>query len=519
MHIELAQARLVGGQIDLAIDGLATLLKRNDLADGDRLAILRMLVQAHFGLGDIGAVERLETEAVELAARVDPVAACDILLDSSFVGWLIEGPLSARRKVSRVLDMIASCEISDDRLLATARAADANLSFIEGFPTGNEMLSEVAIAKSARSVLPGTWDAAFGYVNLSKLAEQFDEDAEDYQAMAAAAENEGAVLAFQTYSINYADTLWRIGRIRQAYDLVSRAAELADLVPMLMPFAWVGMAHLSQELGMDEQSSGWAHRLDELLQFIGESAYLRLWLIMFEARDHLRTGHVDEASASALRLAELAEESSIREPCVVPWHATAIEALVAASRLESASKVIEALEEVNSRLPCHTPKAAAAVGRAMIAWRSGDVEAADQLFEEALLHNAAVPMPLAYAETLVAKGRFLRHTGRLQEARKVLRSALGVVESVGAARLQRIALQELAVAGGRRSKGPNIGSLTAQEVRVSELAAEGITNKQIAQQLYISAKTVDHHLSRIYSKLGINSRRELMKVWRDHKLI
>lgn len=155
----------------------------------------------------------------------------------------------------------------------------------------------------------------------------------------------------------------------------------------------------------------------------------------------------------------------------------------------------------------------------MIAWRSGDVEAADQLFEEALLHNAAVPMPLAYAETLIAKGRFLRHTGRLQEARKVLRSALGVVESAGAVRLQRIALQELAVAGGRRSKGSNIGSLTAQEVRVSELAAEGITNKQIAQQLYISAKTVDHHLSRIYSKLGINSRRELMKVWRDHKLI
>ncbi len=524
LHVELAQARLVAGQVDEAIEGLNSVLSRNGLSDDDRLMALRMLVQAYFGLGNSRDVDRLEAQAVELAVRVDVSAACDILLDSSFVGWLTEGPVAAQRKVSQVMDLIAEHGIDDERLLATVSAARANLAFIQGNPTGDEVLSELYLVKSGRSVLPGTWDATFGYVNLSKLAERFDEDSEEYLAMATAAENEGAVLAFQTYSINYADTLWRIGRIQEAYELVGRASDLADLVPGLMPFAWVGMAHLSQELGLDEQSREWARRLDELLGFIGESAYLRLWLTMFEVRDRLRTGHVDDAADAALRLAELAEASSIREPCVVPWHATAIEALVTAGRLDGAAKLIEDLEKVNERLPCHTPKAAAAAGRAMIAWRAGDEEGAERLFDKALTHNAAVPMPLAHAETLIAKGRFLRQTGRAVEARGVLRQALEIVDPLGAVRLQRIAQIELSAAGGRRSRAggrPGANDLTAQEARVAELAAGGLTNKQIALQMFLSPKTVDHHLSRAYSKLGISSRRELMLrasellAWRD----
>jgi DNA-binding CsgD family transcriptional regulator len=125
-------------------------------------------------------------------------------------------------------------------------------------------------------------------------------------------------------------------------------------------------------------------------------------------------------------------------------------------------------------------------------------------------------MPLAHAETLIFYGRFLRHSGDLPKARKVLRRALQILEPIGAGRLLSIAAEELAVAGGqpRRSYGRS-QELTAQERRVATIAANGLTNKEIAERLYVSVKTVDHHLSSIYRKLGVNSRRGLMLLLRN----
>ena len=81
----------------------------------------------------------------------------------------------------------------------------------------------------------------------------------------------------------------------------------------------------------------------------------------------------------------------------------------------------------------------------------------------------------------------------------------------GAKQLVATANDELAAAGARRRTGfeSGIDELTASERRVAEMAAEGLPNKQIAQALFVTVKTVEVHLSRAYSKLGIRSRREL----------
>lgn len=324
-------------------------------------------------------------------------------------------------------------------------------------------------------------------------------------------------MTFQTYAINHADTLWRIGRLDEAYSLLSRAAELIDLVPALAPFASVGLAHVCQELGRDEESAMWAGRLDSMMSFVGESPYLRLWLLLLAARSQLRSGRVGEAVEASERAGDLAESSGILEPCVVPWHATAVEALVAAGRLDRAGEVVARLDELCAPLPCQAPRAVATAGRATLAWRLGRIDEAESLYEQALSLNRNVPMPLAMAETLVLKGRFLRHAGRMGEARKVLRQALETLEPTSCARVGRTAMEELAAAGGRQRQRRGGGALTAQEGRVASLAAQGLTNRQIAQRLYLSSKTVDHHLSRAYAKLRISSRRDLMLRWRDVK--
>ena len=168
-------------------------------------------------------------------------------------------------------------------------------------------------------------------------------------------------------------------------------------------------------------------------------------------------------------------------------------------------------------MPCHAPRAVAAWGAAIVAWRRGDVGRPRAGFEQALAHNAKVAMPLAQAETLVAYGRFLRQTGRPSVARQTLHRALQVLEPTGAGRLQGIAQEELAGAGGRRRRAQTAGQLTAKEDQVARLAVQGLTNAQIAQAVFLSTKTVDHHLSRAYAKLGVGSRRELMLVWRERE--
>jgi DNA-binding CsgD family transcriptional regulator len=124
-------------------------------------------------------------------------------------------------------------------------------------------------------------------------------------------------------------------------------------------------------------------------------------------------------------------------------------------------------------------------------------------------------MPLAKAETLIAYARFLRHTGRCKQAREMLHRALEVLEPTDAGRLQSIASEELAATGGRRRRSHPTTALTAQEQRVAALAARGLTSLDIARCLFISAKTVDHHLAHVYAKLGIHSRHELILAWHD----
>ncbi|MHB8313223.1 MAG: helix-turn-helix transcriptional regulator, partial [Candidatus Dormibacteria bacterium] len=161
---------------------------------------------------------------------------------------------------------------------------------------------------------------------------------------------------------------------------------------------------------------------------------------------------------------------------------------------------------------------------ALLAEGDGDADAAEAEFARALRLHAEVAMPLAEADTLIRYGAFLRRRGAPRRAREPLGRALQLAEGCGAGRLAGIAAAELAACGGRRRRRAAAdATLTAQEVRVAELAAAGRSNAEIGAALFISAKTVEHHLGRIYAKLAVRSRRELMRSWRlpapggDHK--
>ncbi|GAB4006741.1 helix-turn-helix transcriptional regulator [Nocardioides ultimimeridianus] len=134
--------------------------------------------------------------------------------------------------------------------------------------------------------------------------------------------------------------------------------------------------------------------------------------------------------------------------------------------------------------------------------------AALERIEQAVEVLGRADAPLELARALLAQGRALRHDRQRAAARPVLAAALDLADRCGALRLAGQAEQEIASCGGvvrrRRTTGP--AALTPSELRVARMAAEGLTNVQIAQALFVTRKTVESQLTAVYRKLGVSSR-------------
>jgi DNA-binding CsgD family transcriptional regulator len=136
----------------------------------------------------------------------------------------------------------------------------------------------------------------------------------------------------------------------------------------------------------------------------------------------------------------------------------------------------------------------------------GDLDAALARGDRALDEFAGLPMPVERARTLLVVGQLQRRCNRRLAARASLEEALGVFQDLGVPLWAARASHELERLGLRR--GP-ADELTPSELRVAELAATGLTNREVAAALFVSVKTVEANLARVYRKLDIHSRAEL----------
>lgn len=184
----------------------------------------------------------------------------------------------------------------------------------------------------------------------------------------------------------------------------------------------------------------------------------------------------------------------------------AIEALAGMGRLDEARPLIDALEENGRRLRRPWMLFTAARGRSQLQAASGDLDAAESSARTALDHHRELPMPFEEARTQLILGQMQRRRRRKQAAQVSVEAALCTFEQIGAPLWAQRARAELSRLRGKRSG--RIG-LTPAEERVALRAAEGMTNREIAAQLFLSPKTVEMNLSNIYRKLGIRSRAQL----------
>ncbi len=183
----------------------------------------------------------------------------------------------------------------------------------------------------------------------------------------------------------------------------------------------------------------------------------------------------------------------------------AVEALTATGRVAEAAPLVAALEVNGARLERPWMLAVGARCRALVLAASGDLEGALSSAEESMHHHDRLPMPFERARTELLLGQLLRRRRRARDARASLTRAAATFEEIGSPLWAARAQRELAGLGTRSTDTV----LTETERRVAEGAAAGLTNKAIASGLFLSAKTVEMHLSSAYRKLGIRSRAQL----------
>jgi DNA-binding NarL/FixJ family response regulator len=154
-------------------------------------------------------------------------------------------------------------------------------------------------------------------------------------------------------------------------------------------------------------------------------------------------------------------------------------------------------------------RAAAARCRGLLLAAEGDTDAALRELAAALDQHRPLNMPFALARTELALGSAQRRAKQRAVARASLTQAEAAFEGLGATRWAERARGETARVGGRRP-GDDAG-LTATERGVAELAAAGRSNREIAGELFVSERTVEANLTRVYRKLGVRSRTELAR--------
>jgi ATP/maltotriose-dependent transcriptional regulator MalT len=250
-------------------------------------------------------------------------------------------------------------------------------------------------------------------------------------------------------------------------------------------------AHAGEALAIGRQSGS---------SLLADSAEMTLAFV------EMTSGRADEAADRLFSLTSLQRPSA---HVVIALHAIPdlVEVAVRTGRQEQA---VEPL----ARYRAWATTAATGSGAALLARCEALLEQRppDQGFREAI-DRASALAPFQQARTELLYGEWLRRERRRQEGRVHLRAAGALFHSIGALPWAQRAEAELRATGETiRKRDPStLDELTPQELQIAGLVAEGMTNREIAAQLYLSPRTIDYHLRKVFSKLGIASRSELVR--------
>jgi DNA-binding CsgD family transcriptional regulator len=474
-----------------------------DTPDGlDRADVLYAL--AELGTRPLPARAALLEEAIEYA-RSDDERATRLLGLLAIVRWLLGDADSALEHAREGLACAES--VGDPELLAVAIA---RVGHIEGWVldvTPGLLERGVAIERTLRRPLMFHTSPAFMQACL--LYDQ-DELARSHEmlleieaaAIARGDEHTRLWVVLQWPCIEWYTGQWELG-LRHTEEALELAEQTQE--PISRGLALNAKARMQAELGRTEEARSSAEAAlrgtdgthDELTEIHIHAILGRL---------ELSRGDLKAASAHLAGLPDRLDATGLRNPAFSPW-ADAIEVLIGIGDLEQAGAYLARYEGIAADAN-RWARIGAARCRGMLATARGDHAPAIIAFDESLAHDEPATYPFERARTLLALGIAQRLAQRRRAARETLEEAVSRFEALGARLWAEKARDELSRISGRRAASDE---LTEAERRVAALAAEGLSNKEIAATQFLSVSTVEAHLHRAFLKLGVRSRTQLAR--------
>jgi DNA-binding NarL/FixJ family response regulator len=469
---------------------------RETLVEDERARALLLLSDIEYWRAGESAALALNEEA--LANAVDPLLRARCYTQVAMSAGTVDVPKAAIA-ARAALDLLQGRVDAEPQLVASALGARVRADLFLGDGLDREAAEE-ALALEANRPPPvvdsrvafklGQWlryvDDLDGARARHVEAEQQARDEGDESSLGNILLNQ---LIVETWSGNWA-----------------RAAELGD--EMILAFEQQGVAsgdvrlwrtYVDAHLGQLEAVRAAANEAPQL-----EPVISMIWNRSLGLAE-LAHGETEPAFAHLTEALDILERLDFREPAVWRCDGDAIEAALEYGALDRAELWLARLEQRSDRTGIPWSRAIAARCRGLVLAARGELDAAAQALEQALVEHEACPMPFEQARTLLVQGQVLRRLKRKREARLALEQAAVLFDQLGAEPWAARVEAEVQRVSPRRAPE----ELSATELKIAELAAAGLTNPEIAARVFVSRKTVEANLARAYRKLGISSRAQL----------
>ncbi|HEY7421699.1 MAG TPA: AAA family ATPase [Gaiellaceae bacterium] len=498
-RVDVAGYQLPAGELDTAASTLEPLVE--ELSPGGARADALLL---------LASAQQSFERCLELAERALDDACGDdarVAKIECYLGEILLVQGASERALEHARAALEPAErAGDPNILATALATVAwfeTMTAVEPTPG----LLERAVVLEEAAVQDGVYDSSspsFALGMRLMCAGRLDEARARMRMRLERAVSLGDERAVAAALMHQAELELRAGdwplaslKAAEGYERAEQIGREQDLSGLL----YVG-ALVDAHLGRVEEARASVRRGMTLSEHCGDEAF-RLQHISVLGFLELSVGDPEAADRALRPLAARLGSLGWREPSIYAELPNAIEALVELDELGEARRLLAELRERLSRIESPWGEAGAARCEGLILAAGGDLASAASALDRALTVHERLAQPFDLARSLLALGAIQRRRKERGAARETLTRALTIFEELGAVLWAEKARSELARVGGRAAIG---AELTPTERRIAELVATGKTNKEVAAQLFVTPRTVEGHLTRIYAKLGVRSR-------------
>ena len=441
------------------------------------------------------AIARLEDSEPELRELLE----AELINSAGFDTAVID---VSRERILRIDENALVGEVGSAVMTATLRYFDARSG------TNREAVDQVAQPQSIAALIDSMPSVAISCAATALMYAESDEAIDRFfEAMMKAAKERGELVTLSNMLCFRGLTLAQRGDLDAAMCDLRESDELVPYLPTQQGAIYFhsyladvltnrGELEAAEstlaELGLPEEVAESGH----LIFFLGARGWVRL------AR-----GNEEGARSDFERLGHCMEAFGLRNPAVLAWRSHLALALLGLDRRDEAVELARQEVELARQWGALRPIGVAL--RTLGLAQGGDEGIATLRESLEVLNRSSAK--LERARSMVELGVALRRVNKRAEARELLKEGIDLAVRCGSPPLVERAEAELAATGAqpRRLLLSGIESLTASERRVADFAAKGLSNKDIAQTLFVTTKTVEVHLSNVYRKLGIGSRSDL----------